>query len=74
MVQEVNLCSRSVYCIIYSYDDTAKVSSRNFSEIVINTFNRNGIVRLSRWIFSKEKHKNSGSYDHITVTLDRQKG
>ena len=72
MVQEVNLCSRSVYCIIYSYDDTAKVSSRNFSEIVINTFNRNG--RLSRWIFSKEKHKNSGSYDHITVTLDRQKG
>lgn len=70
MVEEVDLCSRSVCQITFRQDDIAKVSRRNFSAIVINTFNRNGMVKLSRWVYCKEKHKNGEPYEHIVLKLD----
>lgn len=70
MVEEVDLCSRSVCQITFRQHDIAKVSRRNFSVIVINTFNRNGMVKLSRWVYSKEKHKNGEPYEHIVLKLD----
>ena len=74
MAEVVGPCSRSVYLITYSQADIEKVESRTqFSDMVLDSFCRNGNVTVLRWVCSKDEHKDQGHHYHIALKLDRQK-
>ena len=67
-------CSRSVYLITYSQADIKKVESRlQFSDMVLESFRRNGTANVLRWVYCKEDHKDQGHQYHMAIKLDRQK-
>ena len=74
MAEVVGSCSRSVYLITYSQADIEKVESRlQFSDMVLDSFRKNGKANVLRWVCSKEDHKDQGHHYHMAIKLDRQK-
>ena len=57
MAEVVGPCRRLVYLITYSQADIEKVERRTqFSDIVLDSFCRNGNASVLRWLCSKEEH------------------
>ena len=74
MAEVVGPCSRSVYLITYSQADIEKVESRlQSSDMVLDSFRKNGKANVLRWVSSKEDHKDQGHHYHMAIKLDRQK-
>ena len=74
MAEVVGPCSRSVYLITYSQADIEKVESRlQFSDMVLDSFRRNGKAIVLRWVCSKEEHKDQRHHHHMATKLDCQK-
>ena len=75
MAEAVGPCSRSVYLITYSQADIEKVESHlQFSDMVLDSFRRNGKANVLRWVCSKEEHKIAmRDHYHMAIKLDRQK-
>ena len=74
MAEVVGPCRRLVYLITYSQADIEKVERRTqFSDIVLDSFCRNGNASVLRWLCSKEEHKGQGHHYHGVLKLDCQK-